>query len=135
MNNQKKLGVGAIIQNQSGDFLLHLRDGHTRNMPNQWCLIGGRVEPDETPEGATVREIEEEIGLLSKQISPYTTINFDKNWNVIIFDVQVDSNKQQIVLHEGKKLKFFTKKELITFIKTLPYSNPFLDVLMQYLEN
>ena len=33
MVSQKKLGVGIIIQNQDDNFLLHLRDEDTNNMP------------------------------------------------------------------------------------------------------
>lgn len=131
--DRKSLGIGVIIQNQNGDFLLHLRDGYTKNMPNQWSLIGGRVEEDETPEKAAIREVREETDLLVKNLAVFTKITFNDRWDAIIFYVRVDSSKQKMILHEGKRLMFFSKEEIVTFINSLPYSNPFLEVLKKYL--
>lgn len=135
MNNSKKLGIGLIIQNQNGDFLLHLRDECTTNMRNQWSLVGGKVEQDETPEKAATRETKEETGLFVKNLTVYTTIVFDKEWDAIIFHAEVDSDKQKIIPNEGKKLMFIPQNKVINFVKNLSYSNPFLEVLMQFLNN
>jgi 8-oxo-dGTP pyrophosphatase MutT (NUDIX family) len=51
-------GVGAIIQNQSGEVLLQDRADH-----GVWGLPGGTVEMDETVLEALEREIKEETGL------------------------------------------------------------------------
>lgn len=68
---RKKLGIGVIIQNKNGEFLLHLRGEHPVKMLNQWCLIGGAVEEKETPEQAAEREIEEETGLTAVNLTKF----------------------------------------------------------------
>jgi len=52
-----------------GVSILIIQDGkvlaiHRRNDPNDWGLIGGHVEPNETPEEAAIRECLEETGLI-----------------------------------------------------------------------
>ncbi|NNC14039.1 NUDIX domain-containing protein [Planctomonas sp. JC2975] len=50
-------GVTAVIRN--GDRFLLARQRDT----GRWSLIGGGVEPGETPQEAVVREVHEEIGV------------------------------------------------------------------------
>ena len=53
--------VAAVIQ-RGGSILIGQRknEGHH---PLKWEFPGGKVEPDETPEAAAVRELEEELGI------------------------------------------------------------------------
>jgi mutator protein MutT len=130
---QKRLGVGIIIQNQDGDFLLHLRDENTRNMPNQWSLVGGEVEQGERAEDAVLREIKEETGLTTQNPILFSTISFDEKWDAIIFHALVNTDHEKLVLNEGKRLLFVPKEKVSSFINDLSYSNPFLDILKSYL--
>ena len=52
-----------------------------------WTLPGGRVEPDETPEQAARREIEEELGLRVEALSPLTqlTVGTPVAWRLQVF--------------------------------------------------
>ncbi len=54
-------GTGAIIFDEAGRVLLQQR-GDT----GRWGIIGGAMEPDETPADAVVREVWEETGLLTE---------------------------------------------------------------------
>jgi 8-oxo-dGTP pyrophosphatase MutT (NUDIX family) len=51
-------GVIAVIMNERGETLIHLR-ADTR----EWALVGGILEPGEEPAPATAREVREEVGL------------------------------------------------------------------------
>ena len=54
--------VAALIQDDGGRFLLQLRDDLPHlPLPGHWALFAGSVEPDETPDDAILREIEEEL--------------------------------------------------------------------------
>jgi len=44
-------------------LLLTRRSGHMRRHAGQWALPGGRIDADETPELAVLRELQEEVGL------------------------------------------------------------------------
>jgi len=53
--------VGAVVHDAAGRLLL-IQRGHDPHR-GLWSLPGGRVEPDESPEQALVREVREETGL------------------------------------------------------------------------
>lgn len=53
--------VWGIIE-QDGKILFTLRS-ETTSRSGQWCLPGGGIHVDESPEEACVREIHEEVGL------------------------------------------------------------------------
>ena len=53
--------VGAVVPTTRGRLLMILRGREPAQ--GRWSLPGGRVEPGETDEQATVREVREETGL------------------------------------------------------------------------
>ena len=52
--------VGAIIENDVGEIFCALRSPEM-SLPNYWEFPGGKIEENETPEQALVREISEEF--------------------------------------------------------------------------
>ncbi|WP_088011247.1 8-oxo-dGTP diphosphatase MutT [Gottfriedia acidiceleris] len=60
MKKQIKV-VGAVIRNNQNQILCALRSPEM-SMANYWEFPGGKIEKDERPEEALVREIREEIG-------------------------------------------------------------------------
>ena len=57
--------VGAVISSRVGNepAFLAFRRGPHRAAAGQWEFPGGKVEAEETPQAALVREIEEELGV------------------------------------------------------------------------
>lgn len=55
--------VAAVLV-RDGRVLLCHRSAHRRWHPGVWDLPGGHVEAGETPAGALVRELQEELGIL-----------------------------------------------------------------------
>ena len=53
--------VAAVIE-RDGRILIAQRK-RTGEHPLKWEFPGGKVEPDETPEAAVVRELEEELAI------------------------------------------------------------------------
>lgn len=64
------VGVSVIITNLGGDVLL-LK--HTYG-PKVWGLPGGGLRPDEDPEAAARREVQEELGITLTRIEPIGTL-------------------------------------------------------------
>lgn len=60
--------VGALITDGRGRMFVHRRSRGRRLLPGLWDIVGGHVEPGETPEEALAREIEEETGWTLRSI-------------------------------------------------------------------
>lgn len=58
--------VAALIV-QGERILLGKRSPERAFWPNVWDVFGGHIEPDEQPEQALVRELQEELGISLKQ--------------------------------------------------------------------
>lgn len=56
--------AGGLLIDSEGRMLLGLRAHDKPVAPDLWDIVGGRVEPGETPERALVREITEELGVV-----------------------------------------------------------------------
>lgn len=54
---KKRATAGGLVENSEGAFLAIL-------VRDRWALPKGGIEPDESPQEAAVREVEEETGLL-----------------------------------------------------------------------
>lgn len=69
-------GTGAMLAgvdapadwSRHAALLLTRRSSQLRNHAGQWALPGGRIDGDETPEQAALRELHEEVGLRLEQV-------------------------------------------------------------------
>lgn len=60
--------VGAVILDERQRAFIQRRSAHRRLFPNTWDIVGGHVEPGETPEEALSREVAEETGWQLREI-------------------------------------------------------------------
>lgn len=84
----KKYAVMLLLseENDEVNLVFEVRAKHLRHQPGDICLPGGRIEGDETPKEAAVRETLEELKLKPEEIeyigemdyfiSPYGTIMY-----------------------------------------------------------
>jgi mutator protein MutT len=63
INSKKQSYADAIIRNDKGEILLLRRSITDTFHPDCWSLPGGKIEKDEAPELAVVREVKEETNL------------------------------------------------------------------------
>ncbi|RSS36435.1 NUDIX domain-containing protein [Streptomyces sp. WAC05858] len=106
-------GTNIILVNDYGAVLLYLRDDKPSiPFPGQWCLPGGYLETNETPEDCIRREIQEELGVMltASEIHPYcSAVRFYGTehtfWAKAVFRIE------EIVLTEGQDLRWFTPAE------------------------
>lgn len=60
---KQEMGVGALIFDKKNRVLLNYRNKNLDFYPGCWFIPCGKVEKDESPIEAIVREVEEETGL------------------------------------------------------------------------
>jgi len=63
-DRQRIVVAAAALIDGDGRVLLQQRP-EGKSLPGLWEFPGGKVEPGETPEGALVRELEEELGIVT----------------------------------------------------------------------
>jgi 8-oxo-dGTP diphosphatase len=121
--------VSIILENMEGEVLLLLRDNQSTHVfPNQWTLIGGKVEASETPEMAADRQLQEETGLKAN-LSFWKRYDREHPLFVIdqhIFVGKVDTSGGMLVLDRGTQ--FFKSSE----VKHLKIGYGFKALLNEY---
>ncbi|WP_329457210.1 NUDIX domain-containing protein [Streptomyces sp. NBC_01497] len=83
-------GTAALIVNDAGHYLLHLRD-HIPGIcdPGAWSLIGGGREGEETAKETVDREIHEEIGLVLPGLRPLGLIRLTDGGGAVAGRIQL----------------------------------------------
>lgn len=129
----KRAGASIIFYNSLGQVLLFLRDDDAAiPYPNMWDLPGGHVEPGESPRQCIVREMKEEMEL---ELSDFELLHKKEFTDRIEYTYykQLDLQIEQINLHEGQKLAWFTLEEVAN--TTLAYgSNEILADFASYIK-
>ena len=104
---------GAILRIKEGKILFQLRDKNGRN-PNKWGIFGGGIKKNETPEQAVIRELKEELGIVTSR-SDFIKEHNIPLVNYHIFQIKLRKIPKKSDLREGKRMKLMTKEE---FFKT-----------------
>uniref|UniRef100_UPI003F499058 NUDIX domain-containing protein n=1 Tax=Streptomyces chartreusis TaxID=1969 RepID=UPI003F499058 len=109
-------GTLALISNQQGHLLMHLRDDRPEtSWPDTWSPIGGKPEPaDAGPRGTIVREVREEVGLTEDAV-PLThlfTHTAEDGHLTYVFRGRWNGDPGTLTLTEGRALAFVDPKHL-----------------------
>lgn len=98
-------------------YVLQLRDDKPQiAAPGMWSFFGGKVEKDETPQEAVVREVWEEIGLrLDAPPLFFKTEEFSTFWNAVVgynfFESDCTASWSEHTLREGRDARAFRFEE------------------------
>jgi len=100
----------ALIFDTDGKLLIYLRDDKPEiPFPNHWDLFGGHVEAGETPDGALVREVREELNieLVDYQLfQTYDCREGDAHPNFKhVYWAHTDQRADTLTLYEGQYLQ------------------------------
>ncbi|GAA2835297.1 GNAT family N-acetyltransferase [Kribbella solani] len=98
--------VGALIRDEQHRVYLQRRTPDRRLLPGIWDIVGGHLEPGETPEEALVREVEEETGWKVRDIV-WTIADWEWEWDgrvrrEIDYLVTIDGDLSRPLLEAGK---------------------------------
>jgi 8-oxo-dGTP diphosphatase len=131
-----KDGVKIFIKHKdTGEYLFFLRDNKPNiPNPNKWDLLGGGMEPGETPEKAAAREVEEETNIsidefkfiLERKVRH--TVG-DKVYNITsyIFQAVTDAPIEKIKLFEGRRIGYYTLADM----KKMDVAPTILDLIIK----
>ncbi|MFE0055402.1 NUDIX domain-containing protein [Streptomyces sp. NPDC059003] len=129
--NGRALAEGAVAivyRPDSGELLLHERDEQAPCWPGYWSLLGGALEDAEFPDEAVIRELWEEAKL---RVSEPRLV--ERVWDlsgsqqlISVFAVPCDSAPEDLVLGEGRQLRFVPPQELNSY-RMPPYLRAVVD--------
>lgn len=91
-------------------FFMILRDDKPDILfPNAWCPVTGGRDDEENLEQAALRELQEEIGLVPRDLA---IVGVSMKGNGFFFGRLTDDEREAIVLGEGQKFDFFPYAKL-----------------------
>jgi len=124
----------AILLKANGEFLLASRP-QGKPWAGWWEFPGGKIEANETPEYALVRELKEELGIFATRIQPWLQRRFDypethdspaKTVHLHFFFVT--EWQGELNPHEGQQLSWQNSTN-ITVQPILPANTPIMKAL------
>jgi 8-oxo-dGTP diphosphatase len=111
-DRREPAGADVILLNRRGEVLLVLRDDRPDiPCPNTWALLGGYIEPGESPEQALLRELREEIGVELGGAEPFRAYYWPECTEHIFWQ-WLDIDPQATPLTEGQRLAYFPREQL-----------------------
>jgi len=122
----------AIIYNQQGSILITQRAAHLSS-GGLWEFPGGKLEPNETPEAALIREIKEEVNLNILRYDFITKINSQRTQGALSLDVFLvrEFSGQAIKLESQTDLLWVAPQTLDQY-KFPPTNAPILAWIKKY---
>lgn len=122
--------VGALVHDAAGRLLLVQRGSDPHR--GRWTLPGGRIEPDETPEQAVVRELREETGLdvrVGRVVGRVLIPSGDRHFDVVDFAcTPLDPAAQPVAGDDAADARFVDAAAL----HQLPCTPRLIDVLREW---
>jgi 8-oxo-dGTP diphosphatase len=108
-------GTQIILLNDRREVLMYLRDDKPQiAYPGMWSLLGGMIEPGETPLECIVREIEEEIGIVLDPGEVEHVCTRDLHFGIEhTFFTRVAFEIDDVVLTEGQGLRWFSEHDAV----------------------
>ena len=117
------------VYNSQGDVLMQLRSLHMELNPGKWDMaVAGHVKAGDEPKKTALREAQEELGLLIKNIQFYKIVkishtfeNMTHNVFAYVYLVLLDEElKVRLQKEEVKEVTFFPLDELSAKVKSNP---------------
>lgn len=72
----KRLQIAVGIIRNPNDEIFITRRAADAHMANKLEFPGGKIEADETPEQALIRELQEEVGITPTQVTLFDTLEY-----------------------------------------------------------
>lgn len=117
--------VAAVIRHVNGNILLAQRPAN-KHQGGKWEFPGGKLEAGETPLQALHRELNEELGIETRQANPLIKVRYRYPERAVLLDVwEVSAFTGQPHGREGQPVAWFTPERL-TSLEFPPANDPII---------
>ncbi|OJX75926.1 NUDIX domain-containing protein [Magnetospirillum sp. 64-120] len=121
----------ALLVLENGRYLMQLRDNKPGIWyPDHWGLFGGGVEDGEDSQEALIRELNEELGFVPRQLRYFSRFHFDFAplgmpvlWRDFYEVPVTEAEVAQMRLGEGSGLEAVSIGDLLLNRKVTPYDS------------
>ncbi|WP_022711266.1 8-oxo-dGTP diphosphatase MutT [Pseudochrobactrum sp. AO18b] len=123
----------ALIDTDGRILLAQRPEG--KNLAGLWEFPGGKVESGETPEDALIRELQEELGIITKHacLAPLTFASYTYDKFHLLMPLYICRRYEGIARSmEGQALKWVKPKDLRSYPMP-PADEPLIPFLMDLL--
>ena len=123
--------VAAVIM--KGDKVLIVQKGNTRfaYTSGKWEFPGGKIEENESPEDALIREIKEELDAVISVGDLITTVEYDyPKFHLSMDCFLAEVTEGELILKEAEAAKWLTK-ETIDSVDWLPADQGIIEIVKE----
>jgi 8-oxo-dGTP diphosphatase len=129
----KRRTASILFVNDKKEILLYLRDNISNiPYPNCWCILGGHAEKNETFEQCIKREMQEEMELDLGEINLFKIVE-QEDVAVHFFWKRVNFKVEEINLHEGQKIQWFSQQDIIK-LESKEFAFHFKPLILEFFE-
>ncbi len=131
-----KIVAKALVRNSKGLYLVLYRGNTHPLFPGHTDFPGGEVEPEETPEAAVAREIQEETGLSvnPNKLKKLFTKQYQQATHVLFEAKLTEPEAKAALSWEHKGYRWITPEELKS-LPRFPGADPYYTDAVDYLAN
>lgn len=107
-----QISVG-IIRNAAGEIYITQRaaDAH---MAHKWEFPGGKIEAGESPQEAVIRELQEEVGIVTTSLQPFDKLEYQfPDRHITLWFWLVDSWEGEPWGKEGQPGRWVAQRDLV----------------------
>lgn len=120
LKSKKQDYADAIVLNENNEVLLLKRSSTDTFYPDCWCLPGGKIENNESPSEAVVRELEEETNLKATSTSPSMEKSIDRGTIHYFICYVPDTLDSSIILDNAEHVGYcFASREKLSELNLL----------------
>jgi 8-oxo-dGTP diphosphatase len=126
--------AAMVLENENGEILLAQRP-KGKSFEGMWEFPGGKIEPNETPEAALVREAEEELGIVlhPERLLPLHFVShaYD-DFHLVMVVYHAVSWHGDLDAKEGQSLRWVPREDMADYLdKTPPADIPLMELLAE----